>query len=435
MLVHPHVLALRAADPEAPTRAPAAPGVADVPEWHKQVMWFSLIGCLMFNWVLTFVNTHAFRTSQAVVIGTEVLLIAVALIVVATRPRAFVVVWGLFMVYLGGLALARMEFDPKIFRDLLIPVVFYLGGRIVQDPRVGDSVVSWSIGIVLVVGIVEWAITDVYLQVFNILQYYIARGSVTELGAETVLNNAYGSSNRFGGRSLFPILGDHRVSSVFLEAVSLGNFGAICFLWLMLRNVDRPLILALKGLPLIFIMILGDARFGVMMCVLIGAFYYLAPFVWRSGLIVAPFLLLIFIAAWVWLNPNRDWDNGFVGRILLSGQLMTQMNLQQVFGIETVRFFIADSGYGYVIAQFGIFGLIALWLIWVYLPVADLNGWRFKVMASVYLAMLLIVSSSNFSIKTAAMFWFLAGLMSHRTETKDKVRITDPKLLPDAARW
>ena len=58
---------------------------------------------------------------------------------------------------------------------------------------------------------------------------------------------------RYEGRTLLPWLGEHRVSSVFLEPVSVGNFGAICFSWIVLRNWSRPFSMLLRLLPVIAI--------------------------------------------------------------------------------------------------------------------------------------------------------------------------------------
>jgi putative polymerase len=40
-----------------------------------------------------------------------------------------------------------------------------------------------------------------------------------------------------GGRNLLPFLGNHRVSSIFLEPASAGNFGIIVFMWALVRSL------------------------------------------------------------------------------------------------------------------------------------------------------------------------------------------------------
>ena len=59
------------------------------------------------------------------------------------------------------------------------------------------------------------------------------------------------SGMRYEGRTLLPFLGEHRVSSIFLEPVSVGNFGAICFAWVTLRHWRRPLTLVFRLLPVV----------------------------------------------------------------------------------------------------------------------------------------------------------------------------------------
>ena len=72
------------------------------------------------------------------------------------------------------------------------------------------------------------------------------------------------------GRTLLSFLGDHRVSSLFLEPSSLGNFGALVTLWAVVRSrMEGRLYLwcVLGGLALL---ILSDTRFDAYFLVLGG---------------------------------------------------------------------------------------------------------------------------------------------------------------------
>jgi putative polymerase len=72
-----------------------------------------------------------------------------------------------------------------------------------------------------------------------------------------------------------------------------------------------------------------------------------------------------------------------------------------------------DSGYGYVLVKIGLAGLLAIWALFVYAPVVDSNAWRFKNIIAFYVVFLLTISASLFSIKTAALLWFLYGTLNN----------------------
>ena len=82
-------------------------------------------------------------------------------------------------------------------------------------------------GIILVFALFEYFYLDAYLKVFSVTEYYVARGTLDAL--DPSLQWAHGlmlSGMRppEQGRELLPFLGDHRVSSLFLEPIGLGQF-------------------------------------------------------------------------------------------------------------------------------------------------------------------------------------------------------------------
>jgi putative polymerase len=90
----------------------------------------------------------------------------------------------------------------------------------------------------------------------------------------------------------------------------------------------------------------------------------------------------------------------------------------QVFGLRISDFFIGgysgDSGYGYILVKVGLVGLIAIWALFVYAPTFDRDAWRFKVFIAFYAVALLSISTSLFTIKTAALLWFLYGTLNNQ---------------------
>jgi putative polymerase len=56
--------------------------------------------------------------------------------------------------------------------------------------------------------------------------------------------------------------------------------------------------------------------------------------------------------------------------------------------------------------------MVASWALFVYSPVLNENGWRFTTFIAFYIVFLLTISASLFSIKTAALLWFLHGTLN-----------------------
>ena len=115
----------------------------------------------------------------------------------------------------------------------------------------GDRLVQAAVWIVLVVGLFEYGFLKQFVRFFDILGYYVSRGTVQAAAAEMSGDRLFASGMRYEGRTLLPMLGEHRVSSVFLEPVSVGNFGAICFSWIVLRDWGRPLRMFARLLPVV----------------------------------------------------------------------------------------------------------------------------------------------------------------------------------------
>jgi putative polymerase len=52
-----------------------------------------------------------------------------------------------------------------------------------------------------------------------------------------------------------------------------------------------------------------------------------------------------------------------------------------------------------------------MWSLFVLAPARDLDSWRYRIFAAVYMTLLLIISNSIYSIKTAALLWYLVGAL------------------------
>ncbi|TDR95042.1 surface polysaccharide polymerase [Enterovirga rhinocerotis] len=381
----------------------------------SQVAIALVVAALVFNLALSFINASVFRVSASHVIGIELVIVGIAGAMVATRSANLYAITIALFAWLVFAMAARANFDPKIFRDALIPVIFFLLGRHFGSLAAGDRAVTISLLIVTAGALLEWFFLDLFLKYFDVLSFYRAKGAVdASFGGDGP--GLYISGLRFDGRTLLPFLGEHRVSSVFLEPVSLGNFGAIAFAWVLLRDGKRPAALILKMLLIATVLILGDSRFGVYLCVIVALIYAVAPLARPLTVFVMPFIALILLLIYAWHKAGMPWDNTTSGRILASGQLLTTLDLSQALGLKTTVVDFGDSGYAYVLSQFGLFGALMLWSIYVFgCPAETMQSWRFKLFTCMYLVLLLSISTSSMTIKTGALLWFLAGCAAQGT--------------------
>jgi len=83
-----------------------------------------------------------------------------------------------------------------------------------------------------------------------------------------------------------------------------------------------------------------------------------------------------------------------------------------VLGYEYYDKFTADSGFAYTLTKFGIWGFIGLWTVFVMLPFKSARAWQFHSMMIIYLLLILIISNSFYSVKTAALMFFLLGTVA-----------------------
>lgn len=368
-----------------------------------------VIAALTFNLALSFINASVFPVNAAYVIAVELCIIGVSAFMVAGKSESFYFIALAVLSWLGFAMIVRSSFDAKCVRDAFIPIIFFLLGRHYGSLKSGDRLVAIALLIVTVGALFEWGFLDTYLKYFDVLGYYQARGTVdASLGSDGP--GLFISGQRFEGRTLLPFLGEHRVSSVFLEPVSLGNFGAIVFAWVLMRDRGRPLALAWKVALIALVLILGDARFGIYLCVIIALIYVVAPLLRPTVIFVAPFLVVVALLFYAGQMVGVPWDNTTTGRFLLSGQLLSTLNLTQALGLQTTLVDFDDSGYSYALSQFGLFGATMLWSFFVYgSPAQNMQAWRFKLFVCMYLILILSISTSSMTIKTGALLWFLAG--------------------------
>lgn len=389
-------------------------GVEVAPEsWrdrlHCKACYFLVLAALTFNAVLCFVNTVLFPVSDLMVIGSEFSIISLAMIFALDRRIEPYLILALLISYALLIMAMRPMFDPKAIRDFMIPVVFYCLGRRRSSMQTTDRIVVASGVIVVVFGLFEYLAFDTFQKYFNIIQYYVARGTVAPSDVSSQTGTLFASGVRPDARTLLPFLGMHRVSSVFLEPVSTGNFGAILYIWALCRP-------GMRGRAIVFasaaiIIVLADARFGAYTCIAATAaaiaFHRFPRFFW----FYMPLAMMCGIAIYGFESSQVDWTNSISGRILWTARLLTSLPFGGAMGVAADKPFLSDSGYAYSINEIGLIGFIVFWALFIFSAPADRAAWRLRACAATYFSLLLVISDSPYSIKTAALFWFMLGSM------------------------
>ncbi len=409
----------------------SAASTGEAPQERTLGQWLTpvvTLAAVLYNFVLCFVNTKLFGISPSIVISAEIALIGIALGLVCYRNSTLYAILLLLAVYFYGVMVIRSEFDAKIIRDILIPIAFFFLGRGLGSLRSANRLVTALIFIAFGAAIFEWLALGTYLNYFDVSRYYIARGTATE--EEHQYFQGFFNSTRFANRTLLPFLGDHRVSGVFLEAPSVGNFGTIVFAWMLLRDRKRSLAFIAKTGAIVAIIVLADARFGLFFCLLTFVLYFISPVIRPTVLFIAPFLAMIALVTYAGVEGREAFSNDMPGRFLYAGQILSGIDLPQVFGLQAsdistgVRFAsdpVNDSAYTYVLVKLGILGAAALWGLFVYAPVPDMDAWRFKTVVAFYYILVLTIAASAFTIKTAALLWFLYGTLNNPNRSASHV--------------
>lgn len=405
-----------------------APRAAEI----KWVAGALIIGAISFNAVLCFLNTHGVAISGIHVMASEVLLISAAMVACRNHltPTHLSII-ALVVLFTIALAIIRYtkapanSFDPKISRDILIPVVFFLLGKAVNDVKAADKVVLIALAVVSIFAVFEYFFLDAFLRVFGVAEYYIARGTLDASDSALEISRglmASGLRPADQGRTLLPFLGDHRVSSLFLEPSTLGNFGALVTLWALLRSRMEGRLYVWCALGGLALLVLSDTRFDAYFLLLAVPILAMPPRIATPLVFVLPFIVMLALylfaaSANPYLGIPEVEGREVSDRLLYSGRVLLDFDLYSWLGLETSRAQTFDSGYGYVISNLGIIGCAALWTLFMSLKGSSRYFYNFRNVLALYFAALLCISASQFTIKIAALLWFMLGALSTVSNT------------------
>ncbi|WP_075214538.1 hypothetical protein [Mongoliimonas terrestris] len=387
---------------------------------HIRIDHFSLIiiGAAVFNAFLAFLNANILPVKPAMVIACEAILLAYAVAIGCRTITKAKELWILLAAFFLGvnilLGLAGGTVDPKLARDvLLIPIFIILGLTATRQDVIRVLVrLQW---IVLLVMLYEAIAPESYGNVFNIVRYYIDTRGFSEEQFWNEGSNLFASASRPGERFLMGFLDIHRLSSVFLEPVSLGNYCVIVSmitvaLWSYLSRRTRWFLV----ISTFMVLVGSDGRFATVTILMVIATRWLALRLPRyANALYLPGVVILVFAAILIFGWQYDGDT-FKGRLVFSYNAITNFSFVNLMGLTPGSAYqVMDSGLAYLLYSQSIFGVAILWCMIAFnIKYKNISSVIFLHAVCLYIALNLLVSNSLFSIKTAGLLWFTYGVLA-----------------------
>jgi putative polymerase len=374
---------------------------------------------VLFNAMLAIINAHVVHLNMSVVAGSEFLIVLAAQVTAFRNYRAQMLPWYGMMLFIVAFAILRGSylghFEPKYIRDVMLIPTFVLLGMTVPFHRVKTMVTI--LHIVVVGGVLfEALFTSAYAGLFDVRQYYIATRAFEDTAFWDTTSDLFVSATRPEER-FFNFIDLHRVSSVFLEPVSLGNYVIIITTFLCANFSKFSVRYRAFLLVGIVIALVGcDGRLAAICSAIIVLVTLVAPKL--PSKIALLYLPAVVIGAFVFvftMHPDAHQDT-FSGRVAYCVNLLANYDVADWLGLSD--HFIArvsDSGIAYIVATQSVIGVA---LFWVLLNFEVDESWpsqiKFTQGLCTYIALTMLVSYSLFSIKTAALLWFIHGSLQRR---------------------
>lgn len=382
---------------------------------------------VVYNAILAFLNAHVIHVSQSTVIVVEGMIVLGAVGYMTTRLRyirdchsIFLFQFAMLVIFLGVTVLSEF-INVKAFRDIFLITVFTLLGSLVSEKILVKVFLALS-AIILFFLLMEAYATNIYAMIFNPASYYASTRGMDNPDFND--SGLFVSALSFGGRFSLGIFDvSHRLSSIFIEQVSLGNFAIVLAIftslfWDSMRRPGR----ILSVLTILLILPMNNSRTALALCCVVLAGHFIFPRLPRyTHLLYFPVALLlvlsVFDAPECIVNgvPTLSSDD-LVGRLGFASCTLKKMEIGSLVGMESElsrRFW--DSGYVYFINAQSLAGMIVFWLYCsLLIRPASVRAIRMNHYLALAIFINMFTSMALFSIKVCAALWFMAGFLYRR---------------------
>lgn len=375
-----------------------------------------IVAATSFNFVLALINQHVMGIGGAHVMAAEGMILIAVHALVLFNFREGLRPWYTLIWLVTGIAMARWAWtghvDPKGLRDMLIIPTFIALGVVASRTSLNRLVIGLQL-VIFIVAMFELFATDLYSSMVGVRQYYINTRGVDEASFWNTSSELFISATRPQERFAFGFLGNHRVSSIFLEPVSLGNYAIIisAFICARFRQLSWREIafLAVTNFGLI---VACDGRLALVSSFAILVIAVMAPHIPRLGVL---YPLGVIGLAFVLLNVIgiTAGTDDFPGRVASTAKFLQNMSWREYFGVGGAEPpGLPDSGIAYVVfTQSFVCALVMWFFINAFLKENTAEQARMKHTMLIYFVLTMTVSNSFLSIKTAALAWFLLGFV------------------------
>lgn len=377
------------------------------------VPYFILPACVLFNFFLCFLNTKVMVVSIPMIIACEMVLMGMSVLYGffhLTRAKMYWLgVMALQLILMLVLSFARDELLMKPIRDMIIMPVFVVLGLSASRLK-PVPMVLWLSVLIAIIALWEAYFVESFTQYFNIRQYYVEKGVLQEDYFAPL--DLVASGIRPNSRYLLD-LPFHRLSSIFLEPVSLGFFGFVIGLFFIAVKKSVSFATFIAGLVLAYFMIIvSDARmaFGALTLSLA-----LRPLLARLDHHFAALIFpaIFFLSMIIYITEIFGTTGEGIGwRIEDTFRKLSRMDLDLFIGLTAYQHSAEDSALLKIFQFQGILGLMIYWLAPIFFmrrlapePKIYLFG------VTIFLSFGFMLSAAILTIKTAAMLWFLYGYL------------------------
>lgn len=375
-----------------------------------------VLAAALFNAALAIVNARFKPLSGNTVILCEVLIVASAHIYILRHFQTRMINWYFLALAFAVFAIFRISItdnvDAKYFRDIFLIVTFVLLGMTSTQRRAIQMMVVLQVAVILGI-LLEAICVQCYGDLFAVKDFYVSTRGVGEEEFTNLASELYVSATRPEARFL-PFFDLHRLSSIFLEPVSLGNFMIMTVsfttaLWHRFGNWLRAFFIASMALMLFAC----DGRLAAMATIAIIIMSVCYRYLPRHiALVFLPVVtaLAIFVTSAADLKVGTD---DLSGRVAYTAELFSGLTFHDFAGLsDRVLAKSVDAGAVYLIITQSILGVA---LLWTFVTLAAEESTReqkiYKNGLFLYLALTMMVSYSFASIKTAAPIWFVFGAL------------------------
>lgn len=374
-----------------------------------------ILWATFFNAFLAFINANVMQMSVAhVMMGEGVALLGCYYFIVK-RYNISMKPWIFFIVFFAVsnllFSIGNMGFNPKAFRDMLLIASFVMLGISYRGNPL--SLLTKVTYIVIIFAFLEgFATQEIFMPLFNTAKYYLNTRGIGDEKEIMEMGGVFKNAIRYSGRFSLNLFNTHRLSSLFLEQTTLSNFAILLAiitssLWASLTKHQKIIF------PLAVFLILGftDSRLALGLSGIIILMHFTHNFIpKKASLFYTPIILLL--CAFIFYDKHIvQMSDTLGGRIGWTLHIISSMDLMGILGFglaDSPR--TDDSGFGYILYNHSIWGLIAFWLyLGLALPQKTVASKKFSHGLVLFATLNLLVGPTFFSIKIAALTWFFVG--------------------------